>query len=135
MNNNTDPSVLPWTRTISGTKYNSDGTPNFGDVSDGYHTFDELYEHRTVLLAVICKQFRPDRVWKSNKHHDGSMFDGMFIVGIDTDAGTVTYHVDNKYRELFKFVRELEHAPKWDGSTPHDGLKYLCKSVLNVNID
>ena len=119
-----------WTRTVFGTGYNSDGTPDFGEVSDGYHTFNELYEHRTILFACLTKVYNPDKVWMSNKHHDGSMFSGMFIVGMETPAGTVTYHIDNKYKALFSHVRSLERAPKWDGSTPKDGLDYLIKSYF-----
>lgn len=25
-----------------------------GEVSDGYHTFNELYHHRAILFSVIC---------------------------------------------------------------------------------
>lgn len=56
--------------------------PVTGSTSDGYHTFDELYHHRAVLFSVIVAMFR-GRSWKSLHHHDGSMYDGMFIVGID----------------------------------------------------
>ena len=57
--------------------------PITGETSDGYHTFNELYHHRAVLFSVIVANY-PDRAWKSKKHHDGTMYDGMFIVGIDT---------------------------------------------------
>lgn len=30
-------------------------TISTGSISDGSHTFDELYYHRMVLFAVICK--------------------------------------------------------------------------------
>lgn len=119
---------LPWAITVCGYNYNSDGSYNFGDVSDGYHTFNELYEHRTVLFACLCKQFRPDLVWKSDFHSDGTMYDGMFIVGINTECGTVTYHMENKYKDLFKSIQTLDKAPEWDGSTPEDGLEFLKKS-------
>ena len=87
-----------------------------GDTSDGYHTFNELYHHRAVLFSVIVKAF-PDRAWKSRKHHDGSMYDGMFIVGIETPDGQATYHYDIKpYWYMFE-CKELEYAPEWDGHT------------------
>ena len=54
-----------------------------GETSDGYHTFNELYHHRAVLFSVIVKAFE-DKAWKSRKHHDGTMYDGMFIVGVET---------------------------------------------------
>ena len=41
-----------------------------GSTSDGYHTFDELYYHRTVLFAVICNTYC-DKAWKSWLHADG----------------------------------------------------------------
>ena len=31
---------------------------NTGELSDGYHTFDELYNHRMILFAVICDTHR-----------------------------------------------------------------------------
>ena len=91
-----------------------------GSTSDGYHTFDELYEHRTVLFSVICNS-HTDLAWKSRHHHDGTMFDDMFIVGIQTPAGPCTYHCENQYWNLFR-VPELERAPEFDGHTPEDVL-------------
>ena len=91
-----------------------------GSTSDGYHTFDELYEHRTVLFSVICNS-HIDLAWKSRHHHDGTMFDDMFIVGIKTPAGPCTYHCENRYWDLFR-VPELERAPEFDGHTPEDVL-------------
>lgn len=66
---------------------------NLGEFSDGYHTFNELYHHRAVLFSVICNMF-PDRAFKSKLHDTGDMYDGMFIVGIETDQGQATYHYD-----------------------------------------
>ena len=92
-----------------------------GNTSDGYHTFNELYHHRAVLFSVIVKAF-PERAWKSRKHHDGTMYDGMFIVGIDTPQGQATYHYDiDPYWEMFA-CRELDHAPEWDGHTPAEAI-------------
>ena len=89
-------------------------------VSDGYHTFNELYKHRTILFSVICNTHKSIS-WKSKLHHDGTMYDGMFIVGIDTPDGTCTYHCENDYWDLFH-VKELDNAPEWDGHTPDDVL-------------
>ena len=98
--------------------------PITGDTSDGYHTFNELYHHRATLFSVICNA-RPDIAWKSKKHHDGTMYDGMFIVGIDTPEGQATYHYDIKpYWRMFR-VKELEFAPKWDGHTPDEAIRRI----------
>ena len=69
--------------------------PIDGNTSDGYHTFNELYHHRAVLFSVIVKIFA-DRAWKSKLHADGTMYDGMFIVGIETPDGQATYHYDSQ---------------------------------------
>ena len=87
-----------------------------GETSDGYHTFNELYHHCAVLFSVIVKAF-PDHAWKARKHHDGTMYDGMFIAGIETPDGQATYHYDIKpYWYMFE-CKELEYAPEWDGHT------------------
>lgn len=95
-----------------------------GDISDGYHTFNELYHHRAVLFSVIVKAFS-DKAWKSLRHHDGTMYDGMFIVGIDTPEGQATYHYDiDPYWDMFE-CRELEFAPEWDGHTPAQAIERI----------
>jgi len=97
-----------------------------GDLSDGYHTFNELYHHRAVLFRVICSCF-PDLAWKSKRHHDGTMYNGMFIVGIQTPAGQATYHYDiNPYWDMFR-VKELPKAPEWDGHTPTQAIERIGK--------
>ena len=99
-----------------------------GDTSDGYHTFNELYHHRAVLFSVIVKAF-PDLAWKSKKHHDGTMYDGMFIVGINTPHGQATYHYDiDPYWGMF-VCRELECAPEWDGHTPEEAINRIGKLI------
>lgn len=97
-----------------------------GDTSDGYHTFNELYHHRAVLFSVICND-RPTLAWKSKQHHDGTMYDGMFIVGIQTPEGQATYHYDvNPYWVMFR-VPELPQAPEWDGHTPAQAIERIGK--------
>ena len=103
------------------------GVAPSGETSDGYHTFDELYEHRTALFAALCRSM-PGVSWKSKKHHDGTMFDGMFVAGMDTPAGMITYHIENEYWRWFNGVVELRRAPEFDGHTPDDVVLRL-KSV------
>ena len=95
-----------------------------GETSDGYHTFNELYHHRAVLFSVIVKAF-PERAWKARQHHDGTMYEGMFIVGIDTPDGQASYHYDiDPYWDMFD-CRELERAPEWDGHTPAQAIERI----------
>lgn len=100
-----------------------------GETSDGYHTFNELYHHRAVLFSVICNS-APALAWKSKLHDTGDMFDGMFIVGIETPEGQATYHYDiDPYWDMFH-VKELERAPKWDGHTPAQAIERISKLSL-----
>ena len=100
--------------------------PITGETSDGYHTFNELYHHRAVLFSVIVANY-PDRAWKSKKHHDGTMYDNMFIVGIDTPTGQATYHYDiDPYWDMFA-CKVLENAPEWDGHTPAQAIERIGK--------
>ena len=109
-----------------------------GDTSDGWHTFDELYEHRTVLFASLCNCLQElnaegkDFAFKSWHHDDGTMYDGMFIAGIWTCMGWVTYHCEAKYWDMFD-VPELEQTPEWDGASPVNGLFRLVKEFTKGN--
>ena len=97
-----------------------------GEISDGYHTFDELYDHRMALTAALVNT-NPDICWKSWNHHDPEndpMFDGMFIVGIETPTGTATYHYDAEHWNKFR-CKEVENAPMWDGHTPSDAMERI----------
>ena len=99
---------------------------SMGEFSDGYHTFNELYHHRAVLFAMICNSY-PRLAWKSKLHDTGDMFDGMFIVGINTPEGQATYHYDvEPYWDMF-CVTELERAPKWDGHSPAEAIERIAK--------
>ena len=75
---------------------------------------------------MACK----DRSWKSKLHSDGTMYDGMFIVGLNTQDGPVTYHFDMKYWDIATQIPEIEKAPEWDGCSPQEGLKRLVKEFL-----
>ena len=95
------------------------------NTSDGYHTFGELYHHRAVLFSVIVRLL-PHIAWKSKLHHDGTMYDGMFIVGIETPQGQATYHYDlDPYWDMFD-CKELDCAPEWDGHTPDDAISRIA---------
>lgn len=101
------------------------GVLNTNNISDGCHTFGELYDHRAKLFSIICNQdFICENAWKSKLHNDGTMFDGYFIVGINTPKGQATYHYEMKYWDYFH-VKELDKAPEWDGHTANEAIKRL----------
>ena len=98
---------------------------NIEDLSDGYHTFKQLYYQRMMLFAAIVKQNK-DKAWKSLRHEDGELCfgGGWFIVGIDTPEGSYTYHYEDNYYSLFDCV-EIERGKHWDGHTEKDVTRLL----------
>lgn len=88
------------------------------DISDGSHTFSELYYDRMVLFSIICETYK-DFAWKSLKHSDGIMYKDYFVVGIDTPKGQFSYHYHVDYWNYFS-VKVLDFAPEWDGHTTKD---------------
>lgn len=88
------------------------------NISDGSHTFGELYHHRAILFAVICNTYK-ENSWKSWKHEDNTMYEDYFIVGVTTAKGNYTYHYYKDYWDIFK-VKELPNAPAYDGHKPED---------------
>lgn len=97
-----------------------------GEVSDGYHTFNELYEHRNTLFLAVMACW-PERAWLSGKHHDGSEFPGWFIAGLDLPTGTVTYHMPNFLMgaAVNTGAKILDAGKPWDGHTSGDVLVRL----------
>lgn len=106
---------------------------DIGNMSDGYHTFNELYEHRHALMLHLMA-FTNDRGWDSwvsKKHDDGSEMEGWFIAGVKLFTGkTITYHMPDRLWDLAaKCGKVLDKAPKWDGHTSSDVIKRLMEAV------
>jgi len=103
-----------------------------GELSDGYHSYNELYAHRMQLFAVVCKQNQA-QAWKSKLHHDGTMYEDYFIVGIETPMGQFTYHYPMLHWGMFQ-VRELDKAPEWDGHTADDVVRLHSIPVITWDL-
>lgn len=100
------------------------GMESFDNITDGFHSFEELYYHRMILFSQLCKCYK-DIAWKSKLHADGTMYKGMFVVGIKTPTGQATYHYELQFWSLFH-VKTLEHAPVWDGHTPSQTIERIA---------
>lgn len=100
-------------------------------ISDGYHTFADLYEQRLILSAALAKN-NPN-AWKSKRHEDGSVpfGGGWFIIGFDTDEGCYTYHYELKDWDLFQ-CKELDKGKPWDGHTSKDVRRLLSIPAADV---
>lgn len=91
-------------------------------LADDYHTMSELYFHRMLLFVTTLKLAKEKgyELYRSKLHHDGSMFEGYFIVGVFTPEGQYAYHYNLKYWNYFNFVDEWDRGPEWDGSKAND---------------
>lgn len=110
---------------------------------DGYHTFDELYDHRVALYIALCNALRcvdmvakaegmtegRFSVWRSKRHSDGQLCFGtgtMFVLGVDKEPGEqITYHIPIERWDDAFFAETLEKAPEFDGHTSDDVLERL----------
>lgn len=108
---------------------------DIGDLSDGFHTFNSLYEQRMILFAALVKAYK-DKAWKSYRHEDGEYCfgGGWFIVGIDTPEGSYTYHYENKYFDLFD-CEILDYSKHWDGHTEKDVTRLLTLPSVQPELD
>ena len=106
-------------------------TADVEKMSDGYHTFADLYEQRLILSAALAKN-NPN-AWKSKRHEDGSVpfGGGWFIMGFDTDEGCYTYHYELKDWNLFQ-CKELDKGKPWDGHTSKDVRRLLSIPAADV---
>lgn len=106
------------------------------DISDGYHTFGELYEHRFELYIALCMKItfglnksggkETNRVWRSLFHSNGSGIAGWFLLGIDKEPGKqITYHLPLSKWEVCHFAETLDKAPEFDGHTSDDVLERI----------
>ena len=121
-----------------------------GSISDGYHTFDELYEFRKVYNAALFNEwaaplmsrldamergelvqanivFAKHDVHKSWKHHDGELCfgGGWFIVVAVLPTGQISNHYKAEDWDLFK-IPEVEKALfEFDGHTSKNVVERL----------
>ena len=108
---------------------------NVGNVSDGYHTFSELYDHRCHLFIALMRS-NPKISWRANNHEDGTMFPGWFIAGMDLptgsivpSAGQISYHLPLWMWEMLDNcgIATTNKASEWDGHTPEDVVGRLAQ--------
>ena len=106
-------------------------TINTDLISDGWHTFGELYNHRSLLFLKLCKELSKDEkylVYKSKKHFDGSDMEGYFNLGVKLQDDTfVAYHISNQYWDECDFAETLEKSPIEGEYSSKDAVNNLMK--------
>lgn len=107
---------------------------NVENVSDGYHTFKELYEFRKIYNAALFNEWAANNkynVHKSLRHSDGERpfgKDNWFIVVAILPTGQISNHYTIDNWDLFK-IPETEKALVYDGHTSADVLLRI-KNIL-----
>ena len=94
-----------------------------GEVTDGFHTFSELYEARMLYHAWATRAwlFSGIGVVKSWNHSDGEpcFGGGWFIVVAYLPTGQTSQHYRADHWDLFK-VPSVEYPLEYDGHTTQD---------------
>jgi len=121
-----------------------------GSISDGFHSFNELYEFRKLYNAllfnewakqidvkyhfvknkhgllkeeVLYKKYKYD-VHKSIRHNDGELCfgGGWFVVVAVLPSGQITNHYKMEDWDLFKIPQVVKAKYEFDGHTSQDVL-------------
>ncbi len=111
----------------------NDEKPDMGNVSDGYHTFDELYEHRIALFLLVLTLL-PENAFRAKLHSDGTCFEGWFVAGLLTDFGQITYHIPlSKWGLLDNSkIKTMDKAPEFDGHNSDDVVLRLKDLIMSL---
>ena len=94
------------------------------DISDGYHTFDELYEHRCLLFVNLALTCSRKAVYKFDPEYGD-----WLCLYLETDNGQISYHIPSKFLYLIEGKIRRDDSYKWDGHTSEDVISRL---VLNA---
>ena len=105
------------------------------NISDGYHTFGELYEFRKAYNAALFNEWATRKVNKAVKynvhkslcHNDGEACfgGGWFVVCAILPTGQITNHYELKYWDDFKIPVAERMLVEFDGHTAEDVLERL----------
>lgn len=95
------------------------------DISDGYHTFNDLYEFRKLYNALLFNEWAKNNeveVYKSKRHFDGEecFGGGWFIVVAILPTGQISNHYKIKDWNLFDIPEYEKSKYVFDGYTPQD---------------
>jgi hypothetical protein len=118
---------------------NKDSNFDSSLISDGYHTFKELYEFRKLYNAMIFNEwgntfnnmFDPMyNVHKSRRHHDGEYpfgNDNWFIVCAELPTGQISNHYTMDDWDLFNIPEYEKALFPYDGHTAQDVITRITK--------
>ena len=97
------------------------------DVSDGYHTIDELYDHRCLLFALLCLQMKGQVFYKMDVNSPG-----WFILYLETKYGQISYHLKDVFLPAIQSVAVYDADHSWDGHTSEDVLNRMNQLLMDA---
>ena len=99
------------------------------ELSDGHHTFAELYDHRCLLYINFCLLLpKASTAWKADH-----ITPGWFIMYAELKAGQISYHIPDKFLYLVQnVIRELPDY-RWDGHDSPIALARLEVTAMDLN--
>jgi hypothetical protein len=113
-------------------KWGKENVPDFeeNELSDGWHTFNELYEFRKMYNAALFNEWALNmkyEVHKSLYHNDGFLCfgGGWFIVVAVLPMGQISNHYKIEDWNLFNIPIMDKALYPFDGHTPHDVIERL----------
>lgn len=106
-----------------------DPPKNPAEISDGYHTMAELYDHRCLLYINFCLLMpKHATAWKRDPSTPG-----WFLLYCELKSGQISYHLPEKFLYLIQGVlRELPDY-RWDGHTSEITLARLEVTAMDLN--
>ena len=125
-----------------------DEVVDIGELSDGHHTFNELYNFRKVYNAALFNEWAENletssdfgqalfnvpkyNVHKSWRHSDGELCfgGGWFIVSAMLPTGLISNHYKAEDWDLFKIPEVDKALFEFDGHTGND----VLERIKNLN--
>ena len=113
---------------------------NIGEFSDGYHTFNELYDYRKAYNAAFFNELAKRGLYdvhKSKLHSDGNIpfgDDNWFIVMAELPTGQISNHYEMKDWDIFD-IPEKDRSNVYDGHSPQDVYERLVKYLNNNKLN
>ncbi len=100
-------------------------------ISDGHHTFAELYEYRMLYNALLFNEWAAagsHDVHKSLRHSDGELClgGGWFIVVATLPGGQISNHYPVEHWDKFR-IPARDVAAEWDGHTCADAAARMTR--------
>ena len=97
-------------------------------ISDGYHTFGELYGHRNLLFISLCFALNHKvDVFKAKDPNIG----GWFVLYLMLPKGQVSYHIEMEFWYLVSAIEEIEYGSVYDGHDSSNVWQRLLEFIIS----